>query len=136
MDASILILDEPTAALSEEEREHLFQVIRGLQSRGVSIIYISHRLADVPEIGQRVSVMRDGKKVGTLPVSQTNDDILISMMVGREMHEQYPKEHVDRGEPVLRVEGLSRAEVFSDVSLTVHRGEIVGIFGIMGAGRS
>ncbi len=80
--------------------------------------------------------MRDGKTVGTLPVSQTNDDILISMMVGREMHEQYPKEHVDRGEPVLRVEGLSRAEVFSDVSLTVHRGEIVGIFGIMGAGRS
>jgi ribose transport system ATP-binding protein len=136
MNASILILDEPTAALSEEERTHLFQVLRGLQARGVGIVYISHRLADVPEIGQRVTVMRDGKVVSTLPVAETNDDILISMMVGRDMHEQYPKESVERGEPVLRVAGLARAGVFSDVSFTVHRGEIVGIFGIMGAGRS
>ena len=136
MNASILILDEPTAALSEEERTHLFKVLRGLQARGVGIVYISHRLADVPEIGQRVTVMRDGKVVSTLPVAETNDDVLISLMVGRDMHEQYPKEHVDRGEPVLRVDGLGRAGVFSDVSFTVHRGEIVGIFGIMGAGRS
>jgi ribose transport system ATP-binding protein len=136
MNASILILDEPTAALSEEERAHLFEVIRGLQARGVGIVYISHRLGDVPEIANRVSVMRDGKKVGTLPASQTNDDILISMMVGRDMHEQYPKEQVERGEPVLQVENLSSAGVFSNISFTVHRGEILGIFGIMGAGRS
>ena len=134
--ASILLLDEPTSALSEEERARLFDLIRGLQGQGVSIVYVSHRLAEVAEIGQRITVLRDGQKAGTLPVEEADEDLLIKMMVGREVEEQFPKEKVKAGVSLLRVEGLTRGEVFSDVSFTLREGEILGIFGLMGAGRT
>jgi ribose transport system ATP-binding protein len=133
---SVLLLDEPASALSTEERANLFRVLRTLRERGVGIIYISHRLADVPEIADRVTVMRDGKKVRTLPVEEASEDLLIRLMVGREISEQFPKEHVDIGPPLLEVRGLSRKDAFHDISFTVRAGEIVGMFGLIGAGRT
>lgn len=103
MNVRILLLDEPTSALSDEERTRLFTIIRRLQQRGVGIIYVSHRLAEVPQIGQRVTVLRDGKKIGTLPVSQADETTLIRMMVGRELKEQMPKEVAPVGREVRRV---------------------------------
>ncbi|MEO0250527.1 MAG: sugar ABC transporter ATP-binding protein, partial [candidate division WOR-3 bacterium] len=97
MNARILLLDEPTSALSDEERERLFSILRGLQEKGVAIIYVSHRLAEVPQIGQRVTVLRDGRKIGTLPMEQADEATLIRMMVGRELGEQFPKEAIKRG---------------------------------------
>ncbi len=131
----ILLLDEPTSALSESEREQLFILIRRLQAQGVGVIYISHRLAEVPMIGQRVTVMRDGRVIGTLPVEQASEDALIHMMVGRQLAEQFPKQAARLGEPVLKVEGLSLANTLHDLSFELRAGEILGIFGLMGAGQ-
>ncbi len=136
MNAQILLLDEPTSALSDEERERLFSILRGFQERGVAIIYVSHRLAEVPRIGHRVTVLRDGAKVDTLPVDQADEATLIRMMVGRELGEQFPKEKVKRGRELLRVEGLTVKGVLNNLSLSVHEGEIVGISGLLGAGRT
>ena len=136
MDAQILLLDEPSSALSDEERERLFSIMRGLQERGVAIIYVSHRLVEVPQIGQRVTVLRDGAKIGTLPVDQADEATLIRMMVGRELKEQFPKEEIERGEELLRIEGLTVKGVLKDLSLSLHEGEILGIFGLLGAGRT
>ncbi len=136
LNARILLLDEPTSALSEEERARLFDIIRRLCARGVAIIYVSHRLAEVPQIGQRVTVLRDGKKIGTLPVDQAREETLISMMVGRELTEQYPKVEVPRGPELLRVQGLTVKGKLHHISLSLHAGEIVGIFGLVGAGRT
>ncbi|MCZ7544265.1 MAG: sugar ABC transporter ATP-binding protein [Anaerolineae bacterium] len=131
----ILLLDEPTSALSDTERETLFDIIRRLQARGVGIIYISHLLDEVPEVGQRVTVLRDGRVIGTLPVEQTDRDTLVNMMVGRRLAEQYPKTVVEPGETALRVENLSLDGVLHDLSFEVREGEILGIFGLMGAGQ-
>ncbi|MGQ9625337.1 MAG: sugar ABC transporter ATP-binding protein [Anaerolineae bacterium] len=136
MNAQILLLDEPTSALSDEERERLFDIIRGLGRRGVGVIYVSHRLVEVPQIGQRVTVLRDGKKIGTLPVDQADESILIRMMVGRELKEQFPKEKVERGKELLRVQGLTVKGVLNNLNLCLHEGEILGIFGLLGAGRT
>ncbi len=136
MNAQILLLDEPSSALSDEERVRLFNIMRGLQEKGVAIIYVSHRLDEVPQIGQRVTVLRDGAKVGTLPVDQVDEATLIRMMVGRELGEKFPKEEIERGKELLRVEGLTVKGVLSDLSLSLHEGEIVGIFGVLGAGRT
>jgi ribose transport system ATP-binding protein len=136
MKVQVLLLDEPTSALSDEERDHLFQTIRKLQERGVAIIYVSHRLAEVPQIGQTVTVLRDGEGVGTLSVSEANEATLIRMMVGRELVEQFPKEEIERGEEILRIEGLTVKGKLQDINLTLHEGEILGIFGVMGAGRT
>ena len=103
----IVLLDEPTSALSDAERERLFAHLRLLRQRGVGIVYISHRLAEVPLVGQRVTVMRDGKVIGNLPVEQADEPTLVNMMVGRRLTEQYPKEKQKPGRPVLRVEGFS-----------------------------
>ena len=132
----ILLLDEPTSALSDAEREHLFAIIRRLSQRGVSIVYISHRLAEVPLIGQRVTVLRDGKLVATLPVGEAEQDTLIRMMVGRRLSEQFPKEAAAIGERLLRVRGLALPGRLADVSFDLHRGEVLGVFGLMGAGQS
>lgn len=131
----ILLLDEPTSALSETERERLFEIIRRLQKRGVGIVYISHRLSEVPLIGQRVTVLRDGRVMGTLPVEQADEHTLVQMMVGRTLTEQFPDRGVDIGETLLRVEGLSLDGTLHRVSLELRRAEILGVFGLMGAGQ-
>ncbi len=132
----ILLLDEPTSALSAEERERLFEIIRQLQKRGVGVVYVSHRLDEVKQIGQRVTVLRDGKTIGTLGVDKADTGTLIRMMVGRELKEQFPKEEVKIGREVFRVEKLSVKEKLHNIGLTLHEGEILGISGLMGAGRT
>jgi ribose transport system ATP-binding protein len=131
----IVLLDEPTSALSDAERERLFSLIRRLQDRGVGIVYISHRLAEVPLVGQRVTVMRDGKVVGNLPVESADEATLVGMMVGRRPAEQYPKVRRAPGPPALRVEKLSVKGVLHELSLELREGEILGVFGLMGAGQ-
>lgn len=132
----IILLDEPTSALSESERDRLFQLIRRLQERNVGIVYISHRLEEVPLIGSRVTVLRDGRVVGTLPVSEVTEDKLIQMMVGRQLEEQFTKHPAVQEREVFRVEHLSVPGKLSDVSFKLHRGEILAIFGSMGAGQN
>ncbi len=136
MKVQILLLDEPTSALSDEERERLFDIIRRLQARGVGIIYVSHRLSEVPQIGQRVTVLRDGKKIGGLPVQEADEATLIHMMVGRELEELLPKEEVQSGREILRVQDLTVRGKLNSLNLSLHEGEIVGISGLMGAGRT
>lgn len=131
----ILLLDEPTSALSDTEREHLFEIVHRLRERGVGIIYISHHLEEVPLVGQRVTVLRDGKHVGTLPVEQASRDVLINMMVGRQLAEQYPKEIAIIGDAALSVKGLSVEGMLEDLTCDIRQGEILGIFGLMGAGQ-
>jgi len=132
----ILLLDEPTSALSGEERERLFDIIRQLQKRDVGIVYVSHRLDEVPHIGQRVTVLRDGKKMGTLNVRESEEGMLIKMMVGRELKDQFPKETVKIGNEILRIENLSSGGKLNDIHLSLREGEILAISGLMGAGRT
>lgn len=135
-EADILILDEPTAALPEDEVQRFFEVIKRLRDMGVSVIYISHRLAEVFEIADRVTVLRDGHKIATRPVEGLSNAELIKMMVGRELTTLFPKQEVPIGDTILGVEGLTLQGVFTDVSFHVKRGEIFGIAGLVGAGRS
>ena len=132
----ILLLDEPTSALSDTERSRLFQVIARLKQRGVGIIYISHHLSEVPLIADRVTVLRDGRVVATLASSEADEETLIGMMVGRRLAEQFPKSHVELGAPVLEVEDLAVGRTLRGVSLTLRKGEILGVFGLMGAGQT
>ena len=137
VDARVLILDEPTASLSDSETEHLFTVIRRLKANGVGMIYISHRLDELPQIADRVTAFRDGRLVGTAHVADTSRSELIRMMVGRELSSVFPKTNVAVGDPVLEVRGLScRSERVRDIDLTVRAGEIVGLAGLVGAGRT
>jgi len=137
IDAQILVMDEPTSALTEKEIERLFAVIRALRARGVAIIYISHRMEELFQIGDRITVLRDGKYVATRQLSEINLPELIRMMVGRALTEQFPP-RVARGEnrELLRVEGLTRDTAVQGVSFTLHRGEVLGLAGLMGAGRT
>jgi rhamnose transport system ATP-binding protein len=136
-DARILIMDEPTASLSEQEVENLFRVIRELRADGVGIIYISHRLEELPQVADRVTALRDGALVGTHPMSRVDRAELIRMMVGREISAGFPKRPVERGATRLEVRGLSsRAEGIRDVSFDVRAGEILGLAGLIGAGRT
>ncbi|MBD3672589.1 MAG: sugar ABC transporter ATP-binding protein [Planctomycetaceae bacterium] len=135
-EARILVLDEPSAALTNAEVERLFEIIRDLKNRGLGLIYISHRLEEVFEIADRVSVLRDGAHVGSANIDELNRDKLIAMMVGRELTEEFPPRDVERGEPLLEVEHLSRGDLVRNVSFTLHRGEILGLTGLMGAGRT
>ncbi|TFG93167.1 MAG: sugar ABC transporter ATP-binding protein, partial [Candidatus Atribacteria bacterium] len=134
LNEQILLFDEPTSALSEEERQQLFNLVNELRERGISIIYISHHLSEVPLVGQRVTVLRDGKKIATLPVNEADEDTIIRMMVGRELKEQFPKEETSPGKPILKVQGLEIKGALNHVDFTLHEGEIVGIFGLLGAG--
>ena len=134
--ARILIMDEPTAALTEADVVRLFDIVRLLRERGVGIIYISHRLEEVFLLADRVTVLRDGQYVDTRPVSETTRDDLISMMVGRTIDNLFPKLPAEIGEPVLEVRNLVRLPLTRDVSFTLRAGEIVGMAGLVGSGRS
>ena len=134
-DAKILVMDEPTAALSEEETQSLFKIIATLKSRGVSIIYISHRLKEIFQITDRVVVLRDGKKVESLKTKDTNANELVTLMVGRDIKEMYPKREVPIGSTVMEVKNLT-ADGFKDISFKLKKGEILGIFGLLGSGRT
>ena len=129
-------MDEPTSAITEREVAHLFSVIRSLKAKGVTIIYITHKMDEVFQIADDITVLRDGKHVATVPASQTNKDRLITMMVGRELTEMFPKEVAPIGETVLSVRNLTRMGIVEDVSFDLRRGEILGIAGLMGAGRT
>ena len=134
--ARILIMDEPTAALTEADVERLFETVRLLRERGVGIIYISHRLNEVFELADRVTVLRDGRYIGTKAVSETSQDDLIGMMVQRSIDNLFPKMEGPVGEPVLQVRHLHRPPLTRDVSFEVRAGEIVGLAGLVGSGRS
>lgn len=134
--AEIVIMDEPTSAITNREVEILFDKIAELKSRGVSIIYISHKMEEVFRIADDITVLRDGTVVETHPASEINLDKVIALMVGREMTNVYPKEEVPIGEPIFEVENLASRGVFKDISFNVRKGEIVGFAGLMGAGRT
>lgn len=136
LDARVLIMDEPTAALTEADVERLFGIVRLLRKRGVSIIYISHRLQEVFELADRVTVLRDGQYIDTRPVSEVSESDLISMMVGRTIDQLYPKQEATFGDVVLEVRDLVREPNTKGVSFSVRAGEIIGISGLVGSGRS
>ncbi len=135
-DARILIMDEPTSALTEQEITELFNTIRKLKQKGVSIIYISHRLEELFEIGDRVTILRDGKYIDTRNIADVTKSELISMMVNRELKSHFPKLRAAKGEEVLRVSGLSIKGVLYDISFSIHQGEVLGIAGLLGSGRT
>ena len=132
----VLVFDEPTASLASDDVERLFEVIRDLKSRGIGIAYISHRLAELPQIADRVTVLRDGRVVGTRDIAECRISELSHMMLGRRLTEMFPEKRNRPGEPVLRVEGLSRPGVFEDVSFELREGEILGMAGLVGSGRT
>ncbi len=136
----LLILDEPSAVLDQEEVANLFRVVRGLTAEGVAVVYISHRLEEIRQIGDRITVLKDGRTVATgLPVADTPTAELIRLMTGRSIEYVFPPradEPRDTGEPVLEVRDLGLTGLFSGVNLTVHAGEIVGLAGLVGAGRT
>ena len=141
--ARVLIMDEPTSAISEKEAEKLFTIIRKLRSEGKGIIYITHRMEEIFQIADRLTVMRDGTYIGTVKASETSKDEIIKMMVGRDMSEQYPKDPTEKGEIALKVENLtytppegSFRRSLKNISLYVRHGEVLGIAGLAGAGRS
>ncbi|SCE08169.1 monosaccharide ABC transporter ATP-binding protein, CUT2 family [Streptomyces sp. IgraMP-1] len=135
LDARVLIMDEPTAVLTSEEVEKLFAIVRQLRADGVGIVFITHHLEEIAALGDRVTVLRDGRSVEQVPAS-TPEDELVRLMVGRSIDQQYPREHPEQGEPLLTVRGLTRDGVFQDVGFEVRAGEIVGLAGLVGAGRT
>ena len=135
--ASIIILDEPTSSLSEEDTQKLFSMIRKVKTKGVSIIYISHRLPEVMQIGDRCTVLRDGKKVGTVDLRDCTVEDLIEMMLGKKMSEKFgSKVEREIGNEILRVENLTSKGLFHDISFSLQEGEILGISGLVGAGKT
>jgi ABC-type sugar transport system ATPase subunit len=134
--SSLLIFDEPTSSLSGAETEEVFRIVRTLRARGVGVIYITHRLEELRAIGDRVTILRDGATVHTSTLAEVSTDRIIQHMVGREMVSIYRRQPVEPGKELLRVEGLARRSVFRDVSFSLRAGEIVGLAGLIGAGRT
>jgi len=136
--ASIVVMDEPTSSLTENEVNHLFSIIRDLKSKGVAIIYISHKMEEIFKIADEVSVMRDGKMIGTYHVTELNNDKLISLMVGRDITHRFPPVESEIGEVCLEVKNLTAANPrsFKDISFQLRKGEILGIGGLVGAQRT
>jgi ribose transport system ATP-binding protein len=132
----LIIMDEPTSALAINEINDLFTIIRQLRAGGVSIIYISHHLDEAFEVSDRITVLRDGHHIATHPTTELDMDRLIRLMVGRQLSEQFPKEIVPRGREVLRVEELTQEGQLYDINLTAYAGEVLGIAGLVGAGRT
>ena len=136
VDAKVLIMDEPTAALTQSETEVLFEVIKSLRKKGVSIVYISRRMEEIFELCDRITVLRDGSYIDTKYIKDVDMDDIVQMMIGREIGERFPKREVKIGDEVLRVEGLTKDKVFHDVCFSVRAGEVLGVAGLMGAGRT
>ena len=136
MDTDVIIMDEPTAALTDREIEKLFEVIENLKKNGVGIIYISHRMEELKIIADRATVMRDGKYIDTVNYKDTTNDDLIKLMVGRDITEQYPARNVKIGEALLEVEDLSYKKHVKAINFSVKKGEILGVAGLMGSGRT
>jgi ribose transport system ATP-binding protein len=134
--ARVLVMDEPTSALTAREIERLFEVIRRVTAGGVAVVYISHRMRELAEIGTRVTVLRDGRAVGTFPLAGISFDALVRLMVNRDVRDHFPRRRCTPGTELLRLEHVSGASGVTDVSLTVCRGEIVGLAGLLGAGRT
>ena len=134
--SKVIIMDEPTSSLSEKETETLFHIIDNLRAKKVGIIYISHRMEEVFELADRVSVLRDGQFIGCMKVADASREQLINMMVGRELEGGYPTNTAKKGEVVLELKNFTRKGVFEDVNLKVRAGEILGLAGLVGAGRS
>lgn len=136
LNAKVIVMDEPTAALSSQEVERLFRVARNLESQGAAVVFVSHRLDEVFELTSRITVMRDGVTIGTTLTLDTTEADIIQMMVGREVTDLFPKTTAEVGDVVLSVKGLSSEGLFANISFEVRAGEIVGIAGLVGSGRS
>ena len=136
VNAKVLILDEPTSTLSRSESDELFRIIGDLRSKGVGIVFISHRLDDIFSVADRVTALRDGAHVGTEDIGAIDRDKLVQMMVGREVKNLFPKIETTPGEERLRVEAMSRKGEFEEVSFSLREGEILGLYGLVGAGRT
>lgn len=137
-DSKVIIMDEPTSSLTEDEVEHLFRIIHGLKDRGVAVIYISHKMEEILKIADEVTIMRDGKRVGTWFARELTTDMIISRMVGRDLTNRFPERQNVPGEVVLKVEGLTSPipKSFKDISFELRKGEILGIGGLVGAQRT
>jgi len=136
LNASIIIMDEPTSSLTEKETEILFKVMRSLKNQGITIIYISHRLDEVFDIADRITVLRDGQHVGTSFIQQIKPYEVIHKMVGRELGDMYPKKAITSNELVLKINNLCSGKKLHNISFELHKGEILGIAGLIGAGRT
>lgn len=136
LNAQIIVMDEPTAALDSNEIDRLFAIVKQLRKEGTGIIYISHRMDEVFKIGDRVTVLRDGQTVGTFPISDTKPDMLVELMAKRKISNRYPWEKREIGERLLFVHGLTHGRSFRNVSFTLHRGEIIALAGLSGSGNS
>jgi len=134
--ARVIAMDEPSATLTDHELEHLFHLIEQLKNKGIGIIYISHRMDEVFRICDAVTVMRDGKTVGSHRINAITREEVLRLMVGRSLDETFPKVHPTPGKPILEVKNLSRRGVLHDIAFTVHAGEVVGLAGLVGAGRT
>lgn len=134
--AEVIIMDEPTAALTDREIESLFETIRSLQSTGVSFVYISHRMEEIFALCDRITILRDGSYVGTKEIKETDFDEIVQMMVGRELGERFPQRNAEIGEVKLQAKSLAREGIFENVSFELHKGEVLAIAGLMGAGRT
>jgi len=132
----VIILDEPTSSLTAQEADLMFTALGKLKAQDVGVIYISHRLEEVLKIGDRITILRDGRRIETTDVKETQLNSVIRLMVGRDISEMYPKEASPVAEEAFRLEGVTREGVCKEISLTVHKGEVVGLFGLVGAGRT
>jgi ribose transport system ATP-binding protein len=137
VDARIIIMDEPTSALGEDEVETLFDIIRTLKAQGIAVIFITHRMEEVFRIADRIVVLRDGRRVGDVPIDEATPEEIVRMMVGRELvADIFHKEDVEIGEPLFEVRNLTGPDIVKDVGFTLRRGEILGVAGLVGAGRT
>jgi len=136
LNADLIVMDEPTSSLTERETTVLFDVMRSLKDEGVSLVFISHRLEEVFEIADRVTVLRDGKRIGTAPISELDEDQVVKMMVGRELGKMYPKTNAESGPVVLEATNLSDGRELHGVDVQLRAGEILGVAGLVGAGRT
>ena len=136
VDAKVIIMDEPTAALTQSETEVLFKVVKSLREKGVSIVYISHRMEEIFELCDRITILRDGSYIATKAIKDTDMNDVVKMMIGREIGERYPQRDCKIGDVMLDVQNLACPGVFEKVSFQVRAGEILGVSGLMGAGRT